>query len=133
MLEQFILVITLLLITVLVAFSISVILQIKKTAKSIEDFLKTTEGSLTPLLSALRETAERLNRITEGVEGSVKDIRHLTGSVCEIGKVIEDVNNLVRQTGASFAIKVASIGVGIKTGLNVLVKGLIKKGGERNE
>jgi len=118
---------------ILVAFSIPTILQIRKTAKSIDNFLKTIEGSLNPFLSELRASVERINRINEGVEESVKNIQHFTKSIREIGALIDEVNNLLRQTGVSFAVKTASIGVGIKTALSVLAKGIIKKGGGKNE
>lgn len=117
---------------VLVAFLIPTILQIRKTAKSIDNFLKITESSLNPLLSELRESIEKINRISERVEESVKNVQHFTKSIGEIGVLIDEVNNLLRQTGVSFAVKTASIGVGIKTALSVLAKGFIKKGGEKN-
>ncbi|MBI4654667.1 MAG: DUF948 domain-containing protein [Nitrospirae bacterium] len=135
MVEQLLLVITILLTVLLivwVVFAIPTILQVKRTVKTIEDFLKTTERSLTPLLLELRGSAERINRVTEGIEESVKDVQCLTRSIGEIGKAIDEANSLVRQTGASFAIKTVSIGVGIKTALSILAKGLIKKASNKN-
>lgn len=130
--EQLVLIIVLLT-AVLFAFLIPAILQIKRAAKSAEDFMKAMLQSLTPLISELRQTIEKTNRAAEGVEESIMNVQRLTRSVGETGALIEEVNNLLRQTGISCAIKTASIGVGIKTAFNVLAKGLIKKGGEKDE
>ncbi|MBI4688408.1 MAG: DUF948 domain-containing protein [Nitrospirae bacterium] len=130
--EQLVLIIVLI-IAVLTAFLIPAILQIKKTAKSAEDFMKATQESLNPLLSELRQTIEKTNRAAEGVEESVRNVQRLTKSVGETGALVEEVNNLLRQTGLSCAVKTASIGVGVKTAISVLAKGLIKKGGEKDE
>jgi len=134
--QLFFVVITLILLLtliVLVAFSIPTILQIRRTAKSVEDLLKSTEGALNSLLLELKESIERINRTTEGIEGSVKNVQYLTKSIGEIGALLDEVNNLVRQTGSSFAVKTACIGVGIKTALGVLAKGLIKKASSKEK
>ncbi len=123
--EQLVLIIVLI-IAVLAAFLIPAILQIKKTAKAVEDFMKTTQESLNPLLSELRQTIEKTNRAAEGIEESVANVQRLTRSVGETGALIEEVNSLLRQTGVSCAVKTASVGVGIKTAFSVLAKGLLK-------
>lgn len=118
---------------ILLAFLIPVILQIRKTAKSAENFFKVTRESLTPLLSELKESVERLNRVTGGVEDSIKNVQHLAKAIGEIGTLVDGLNNFVKQTGLSFSVKTASLGVGIKTALSVLAKGLIKKTSNKNE
>lgn len=131
--ELFFVVVTLillLLLIVLVAFSIPAILQIRRTARSVEDFLKNTQESLNPLLPQLKESIEKINRTTKGIEESVTDVQRLTKSIGEIGTLINEVNNLLRKTGASFTLKTACIGVGIKTALKVLAKGLFTKSRE---
>ncbi len=115
----------------LLAFLIPTLLQIRTAAKSVESFFKTTQDSLNPLLSELKESIERTNRVTEGVEDSIKNVRHLAKSMGEIGNLIDELNDLVRQSGLSFSVKAASLGIGIKTALGVLAKGIIR-GGEKN-
>ncbi len=112
---------------ILLAFLIPFILQIRKTTKSAENFLEVTQESLTPLLSELKKSVERLNSVTEGVEDSVKNVQHLAKAIGEIGTLVDELNNFVKQTGLSFSIKTTSIGVGIKTALSTFAKGLIKK------
>lgn len=118
---------------VLLAFLIPLILRAKQTLKSVDDFVKVTQESLIPLLSELKKSVERLNRITEDIEDSTKNIQHLSKAIGETGALFEELNNLVKRTGLSFSIKTASLGVGIKTALGVIAKGIIKKGGKTNE
>ncbi len=130
MTEQLFFVVIAAVVVILLGFLIPVILQLRKTAKSAENFLKVTQESLTPLLSELKESAERLNKISEDIEGSVSNVRHLANAVGEIGTMVDEVNNFVKQTGLSFSIKTASVGAGIKAVLSVLAKGIIKPGGK---
>lgn len=125
--EQLFFVVIAAVVVILLGFLIPVILQLRKTAKSAENFLKVIQESLTPLLSELKESAERLNKISEDIEDSVSNVRHLTNAIGEIGAMVDEVNNFVKQTGLSFSIKTASIGAGIKAALGVLAKGIIKK------
>ena len=121
------------LVIILLAFLIPLILHAKRTLKSADSFIKVTQESLTPLLSELRESTERLNRITQHIEDSTKNVQHLAKSIGEIGMLIDELNNLVKQKGLSFSIKTASLGVGIKTALSTLAKGIIKKPSSKNE
>ena len=112
---------------ILLALLIPVILQMKKTIKSADDFLKATGESLPPLLSELKQSAERLNKITEGVEDSVKNVQHLAKAVGTTGALVDELNNFVKQKGLSFSVKTMSIFVGVKAALSTLVKGIVKK------
>jgi uncharacterized protein YoxC len=118
---------------IFLVFLIPVILQIKKTVKSAEDFLDATGKSLTPLLAELRVSIERLNRISEDVEYSVSNVKHLAKAVGDIGSLIDELNNFIKKTGLSFTLKTAGIGAGIKAAVGVLMKGIIKKGGDEDE
>ncbi len=118
---------------VLVAFLIPLILHAKKTLESLASFINATQESLSPLLSELKVSIERINRITEDIEDSTKNVQHLAKTIGETGELIEELNNFVKRTGLSFSIKTASLGVGIKTALTTLAKGIIKKGGNADE
>ena len=120
-------------VVILMGFLIPVILQLRKTAKSAESFLKDTQESLTPLLTELKETAERLYKISEDVEESVGNVRHLANAVGEMGSMVDEVNDLVKKSGLSFSIKTARIGAGVKGGLGVFEIGILKKSSSKDE
>lgn len=130
--ELFLGIITVVLI-ILLGFVIYFILSTKNTMRSVENFIKTTQEPLISLLSELRESVERLDRIIRDIEDSTKNVQHLSKAIGELGALIDELNNFVRRTGLSFSIKTASIGVGIKTALGVLARGIIKKGGNADE
>ncbi len=118
---------------ILLAFLIPLILHAKKTLMSLGNFINTTQESLSPLLSELKISVERLNRITEDIEDSTKNVQHLAKTIGETGELVDELNNFIKKTGLSFSIKTASLGIGIKTALATLAKGIIKKGGNADE
>ena len=118
---------------ILLVFLIPLILHAKKTLMSLGNFINTTQESLSPLLSELKISVERLNRITEDIEDSTKNVQHFAKTIGETGELVEELNNFIKKTGLSFSIKTASLGIGIKTALATLAKGIIKKGGNADE
>jgi len=114
-------------IIVVALFLISLILKARIALISFDNLVKSTHESLIPLLNELREGAERINKIAKDIESTTKDVQHLTMAVGEMGAIIDELNKFVKRTGLTFSIKTASIGVGIKTALGVLLKGLMKK------
>ncbi|MDP3296809.1 MAG: DUF948 domain-containing protein [Thermodesulfovibrionia bacterium] len=118
---------------ILLVFLIPLILHAKKTLMFLGNFINTTQESLSPLLSELKISVERLNRITEDIEDSTKNVQHLAKTIGETGELVDELNNFIKKTGLSFSIKTASLGIGIKTALATLAKGIIKKGGNADE
>lgn len=108
-------------------FLVSLILKAKNALISFDNLVKSTHESLIPLLTELKESAERINKTVKDIENSVRDVQHLTSAVGEMGTIIGELNSFIKRTGFTFSIKTASIGVGIKTALGVLLKGLMKK------
>lgn len=114
---------------VLVAFLIPAVLQITRTAKAAEEFLKTTLASLTPLIAKLNETVDKTNQVAAKLDQSISDVQHLTKAVGETGAIIGDINSFIRKIQTLLLVSTSSFGTGIKTALSVLAQGLIKKGG----
>jgi len=112
---------------ILIAFLVPAILQIKKTAKAAEDFLRTTQESLNPLLKELQETVEKTNQIAAKVDESVSNVQQLTKAVGEAGAIVSDINGLVRKIQMFFSVTTSSVGAGVKTALGVLTHGAIQK------
>jgi len=108
---------------VLVAFLIPAILQITRTVRAAEDFIKT----LNPLLFKLNETIDRTNKVAAGVEESVNNVQHLTRAVGETGALIDEINHFVRQVGVFLSAGTSGLGAGIKAAFAVLTKGAVEK------
>lgn len=114
---------------VLAVFLIPANLQILRTAKTAEIFLKTTEESLKPLLMKLHENADKISQFTSKLDESVRDVQHLTRAIGETGAIIDEINRLAKNTGTFFSVTTSSFGAGLKTALSVLAQGIIRKGG----
>ena len=113
---------------IMVAFLILTIIQLRRIAKTIDECLKITQQSLKPLLDNLDGTVRTTNKIAHGIEDSIRNIKGFTQAVGGIGSLLNDMNRLLRGTGVSFTIKTASLGVAIKTALEILLKGILKGG-----
>ena len=114
---------------VLAAFLIPAILQVMRTARAAEEFFRTTQASLNPLIAKLNETADKTNNIAANIDESVCNVKQLTKAVGETGEIIGDINNFVKKIQTVGLITTSSFGAGIKTALSVLAQGIMKKGG----
>ncbi len=115
-------------VVILVVFLIPTAIQVRKTAKEAEKFMSDTNTSLKPVLKELHETLEGFNNISKGIDNAVNDIGSFTKAVRDVGDTASDINRIIKGTGADVAIKAAGIGIGVRTALNVFLKGL-RKGG----
>lgn len=114
---------------VLITYLITMINQVRKTAQSAEKVLNSLESDVRPLIKELKETAAQANRISTGAREGVDRINSFLESVEEVGKTVKMVNSAVRGSSATVLISLAALGVGIRQGMKVFIKGLIKGGG----
>lgn len=114
---------------VLIIYLITLVNQIRKTAQSAERVLNSLESEVRPLIIELKETATQANRISTGAREGVDRINSFLESVEEIGKTVTMVNSVVRGSSTTVLISLAALSVGIRQGLKVFIKGLIKGGG----
>jgi uncharacterized protein YoxC len=117
-------------IVITAGFVISLIIELKKTVRSLNEFLQTTEASIQPTLEELQLTLKSLRNISENLNEVTDDMKTLSGSVRDVGLTIKHVTGVVEDITSSVAVKAAGTKAGIKTGLMVLLNNLfLKKGG----
>lgn len=112
---------------VLAAFLIPAILQISRTAKAAELFIRTTQEQCGPLLIKLNETLERASRVASELEKSLDNVQHLTKAIGETGDIVSDMNSAIRKIQMFVTVTVSGLGAGVKTALGVLTKGAVEK------
>jgi uncharacterized protein YoxC len=113
-------------------FVISLIIELKKTARSLNDFLRTTEELVKPTIEELQQTLKSLRKISDNLNEVTADMKNLSGAVSEVGSTIKYVSDVVEDITSSVAVKVSGTKAGIKTGLMVLLHNLFqKKGGSQ--
>ncbi len=109
------------------AFIISLIIELRRTARSLNDFLRNTDASLKPTLEELQETLKGLKDITNHVNDITSDIKTLSSSLRDVGIKVKNTSEVIEHVVSSSAVKVSGVKAGIKAGLGVLLKNLIFK------
>jgi len=116
---------------VVVGFFIYVLLELRKSARALTDFLKTTEESLKPALDELQQTLKSMRRVTDDVNTVTEDIRLISGSARDIGQNFRRISMLINEVSSDAIIKVSGLRVGLRTALEVLIKNFLTKGGTK--
>lgn len=111
-------------------FFISVLIELKKTTKSLRNFLRNQEDLLNTTLSELQQTLKSLRNVSNDVNEIMVDAKSFSNAVSNIGDNIKHASNLIENTKSLAFIKTSGLRVGIKTALTFLLKNLLsKKGG----
>lgn len=109
------------------AFIISLIIELRRTARALNDFLRDTEESLKPTLEELRETLKGLKDITNHVNDVTSDLKTLSSALRDVGIKVKNTSEVIEHVVSSSAVKVSGVKAGIKAGVGVLLKNLISK------
>ena len=116
---------------ILCAVIVPAVIQFRKTTKSADEFIRSTEQTLTPLLSEIKQSAERLNSVSRGIEGSVRNLEKMTDAIGHTGTLLESLNNLFKKRGLSVSVRTSCFIIGIKTAMGTLVQEIIKRSSEK--
>lgn len=116
---------------IVVCFLVYVLLELRKSARALTDFLRTTEDSLKPALEELQQTLKSTRKVTDDVNSVTEDIRLVSGSARDIGQNLKKISVLLNEVSSDATIKVSGLRVGIRTALEVLIKNFLTKGGTR--
>jgi uncharacterized protein YoxC len=110
-------------------FLISALIELRKTTKSLRNFLRIQEDLNTTLIE-LQQTLKSLRNVSNDVNEIMVDAKSFSNAVSNIGANIKHASNLIENTKSLAFIKASGLRVGIKTALTFLLKNLLsKKGG----
>lgn len=111
---------------------ISVLIELRKSAKALTEFLKTTENSIGPALDELQDTLKSLRKVTDDINEVTENVRTVSGAASDIGRNFKKISDLLSEVSSDTLIKVSGLRVGIRTALEFLLKNIIaKKGGSQ--
>jgi|GEM_PF-4879581 uncharacterized protein YoxC len=123
------LIVLIIVIIVIGVLIVPVILELRRTLRRINNFLDSTEQSLTPAIDNLNSTIERINSImadiqlvSQGTKEMADNIKHLSGKIQDI---VEGVDELRKEASSN----VSAIKAALRVGINTLIKNLLKGGG----
>ncbi|MBZ0159279.1 DUF948 domain-containing protein [Candidatus Methylomirabilis sp.] len=106
---------------VLVCAMIPTFVQIRRTAKQAEDFLRLVELELRPTLIELKEVVGSLNRVSDHVAGGLKKMDGTLEAIAEVGQTVRDVNQLAQHIVFPRLITGAAFMTGLRVGLKTLI------------
>ena len=101
--------------------------QLRRTARQAEDFLRVVELELRPLLIDLKEVIRNLGRASEQVKGGIEKVGGTLEAIAETGKTVRYANQLIQHIVFPKLITGAAIVAGLRVGLRTLIVRLLKR------
>jgi uncharacterized protein YoxC len=113
---------------VLVAFLIPLILELRRTATTVREFVERMEAQVTPTIAELNKTLADLQILTGGAAEKVEDIQCFMSAVGETGRGLRTIGTVV--SGAASALTKSSLWLtGAKVAGSFMMDKFIKKRG----
>ena len=99
--------------------------QIRRTARQAEDFLRVVELELRPSLIDLKEVIRNLNRASDQVKGGIEKVSGTLEAIQEAGQTVRYANQLIKHIVFPKLITGAAIMTGLRVGLRTLIVRLL--------
>lgn len=109
------------LVLLLVCGMIPAFVQIRRTARQAEEFLKIVQLELRPALIDMKEVIRNLNRASEQVTGGMEKVGGTLDAIAEAGRTVRSANQLIRHSVVPKLITGAALLTGVRVGLQALV------------
>ena len=109
----------------LVCGTVPALLQLRRTARQAEEFLRLVELEMRPALIDLKEAVRHLNRASETVTEGVEKVGGTLEAIQEVGKTVRIANDLVQQIVFPKLITGAAFMTGLRAGLRALIARLM--------
>ena len=109
----------------LVCGMIPALVQLRRTARQAEDFLRLVELELRPALIDLKEVIRSLNRTSDQITGGMEKMGGTLETIAEVGQTVRDANQLVQHIVFPKLITGAALMTGLRVGLRTLLVRLV--------
>ncbi len=109
----------------LVCGMVPALLQLRRTARQAEDFLRVVELELRPALIELKEVIRNLNRASDQVAGGIEKVGGTLDAIQETGQTVRYANQLIQHIVFPKLITGAALMTGVRVGLRTLVVRLL--------
>ncbi|MGO9379735.1 MAG: DUF948 domain-containing protein [Dissulfurispiraceae bacterium] len=97
-------------------------IQIKKTAEAVNEFIRTTDQRLKPVLEETDLTLKSIRAITDDVGAVTSNIRNVSDAVSDVAENIRAVSMIIGDVREQISLRALGIKAGIQTALGVLMK-----------
>jgi len=113
---------------VLVMFLVPLIMEMRRTATTLREFIERMEADLKPTIKELNATLADLQILTNGAAEKVEDVQCFMTAVGETGRGLRTISTIV--SGAAAALSKSTLWMtGAKVAGSYLMDKLIKKRG----
>jgi uncharacterized protein YoxC len=116
---------------VLVGYLVPLLIQIRRTAAEAEQLVTKLNSDLPTLITELRAMSQSLHDVAAQARDGVEHAAVLLHAMGEVGESVNQVHSLVRGSGNSLLVNVASMFAGLRAAKHV-VKERLKEGGHHN-
>ena len=113
---------------VLAAVLVPMVLQVRRTARQLDQFIAELQQDLVPMLRELRQASEKLNRASSHTEEGLAQARLLFNSVGEIGHSLHSVNRFFSRDLGRLTRRGTGFWLGARAGARALLKQLHRGG-----
>ena len=110
---------------ILVCGMVPAFVQIRRTARQAEDFLRIIELELRPSLIEMKEVILNLSRASDQVKGGIEKVGGTLEAIAEAGQTVRDANKLIHHIVFPKLITGAALVTGLRVGLRTLIVRLV--------
>ena len=97
-------------------------MQIKKTAAAVNDFVRTTDQRLKPVLEETEMTLKSIRTITDDVGAVTGNIRNVSEAVSDVAENVRAVSMIIGDVREQVSLRTSGIMAGVQAALGVLMK-----------
>jgi uncharacterized protein YoxC len=106
-------------------FTISYLMDLKKTSRAIRQFTARTEERLIPAIADLNLTLQRLRKVADDISSVSETVRAAAGAVISVQKAVENLYGYYRENFTRAAeANLSAVKAGVKAGVVQLVSNL---------
>ncbi|MEW5745670.1 MAG: DUF948 domain-containing protein [Nitrospirota bacterium] len=108
-------------IVVAIGFLVYAIMEIRRLAMTVNEFVKTTEERLTPVLLETELSLRSVRKITDDVGVVTDNVRDLSDAMKEVSLNVRALSTVVGNVGEGVSLRAAGVKAGVRTALGVLI------------
>jgi uncharacterized protein YoxC len=101
---------------------VPVLLELRRAAFRLQEFIRTLELDLRPILQDARDALRTLNQAGQRVAENSAKVGHVVGALEEAGENIRITTRVIRAVFGSRIIPVAGVMAGVRAGVRMLWK-----------
>jgi uncharacterized protein YoxC len=97
-------------------------MQLKKMAVKMDEFLKTTDQRLKPVLEETEKTLKSIRRVSDDIATVSGSVREVSGAVLDVATNVQAISMLIGDLKDQISLRALGIKAGVQTALGVLLK-----------